>query len=45
MSKPQEKIPETIDKAIDRDMWMTAEEALKFGLLDGIVKSYKELTG
>lgn len=38
------KDAETIDNAIDRDMWMTAEEALEFGLLDGIVKSYQELT-
>lgn len=37
------KDEETIDNAIDRDMWMTAEEALKFGLLDGIVGSYKDL--
>lgn len=32
-----------IDRAIDRDTWMSAEEALEFGLLDGIVSSYKEL--
>jgi ATP-dependent Clp protease protease subunit len=37
------KSEEIIDQAIDRDMWMTADEALKFGLLDGIVNSYKEL--
>lgn len=37
------KDAETIDTAIDRDMWMTAEEALNFGLLDGIVNSYEEL--
>jgi ATP-dependent Clp protease protease subunit len=34
---------ETIERAIDRDTWMTADEALEFGLLDGIVKSYKDL--
>jgi ATP-dependent Clp protease, protease subunit len=34
---------ETIDKAIDRDTWMTAQEALEFGLLDGVVNSYKDL--
>ncbi len=34
---------ESIERAIDRDTWMSAEEALAFGLLDGIVKSYKEL--
>lgn len=33
---------ETIEKAIDRDTWLTAQEALEFGLLDGIVKSIDE---
>ena len=33
----------TIEKAIDRDTWMTAPEALEFGLLDGVVTSFKEL--
>ncbi len=33
----------TIERAIDRDTWMTAEEALKFGLLDGIVTSFKDI--
>ncbi len=37
------KDAKTIEKAIDRDSWMSAEEALKFGLLDKIVGSYKEL--
>lgn len=37
------KDAETIKKAIDRDSWMTADEALKFGLLDKIVKSYDEI--
>lgn len=37
------KDAETIDRAIDRDNWLTPEEALEFGLLDGIVKSFKEL--
>jgi ATP-dependent Clp protease protease subunit len=32
-----------IDRAIDRDTWMTAEEALKFGLLDKIIDSYAHL--
>lgn len=36
---------ESIERAIDRDTWMTAEEAKAFGLLDGIVTSYKELLG
>lgn len=34
---------ETIEKAIDRDTWMSAQEALEFGLLDGIVNSMEEL--
>ena len=34
---------ESIERALDRDTWMTAEEAKTFGLLDGIVSSYKEL--
>jgi ATP-dependent Clp protease protease subunit len=33
----------TIEKAIDRDTWMSAQEALQFGLLDQIVSSYKDL--
>lgn len=32
-----------IDKALDRDCWMNAEEAKEFGLIDHIVKSYKEI--
>lgn len=32
-----------IEKAIDRDTWMTVEEALEFGLLDKIVNSYSEI--
>ena len=34
---------ETIEKALDRDTWMTAQEALEFGLLDKIVDDFKEL--
>jgi ATP-dependent Clp protease protease subunit len=37
------KDEKTIEKAIDRDLWMSAEEAKEFGLLDGIVNSYKDL--
>ncbi|MCB1118620.1 MAG: ATP-dependent Clp protease proteolytic subunit [Chlamydiia bacterium] len=33
----------TIDRAIDRDTWYTADEAMEFGLLDGIVSSFKDL--
>lgn len=32
-----------IEKAIDRDTWMTADEALEFGLLDKIVSSFNDL--
>lgn len=34
---------ETIERAIDRDTWMSAEEALKFGLLDKIVSTFEEV--
>jgi ATP-dependent Clp protease, protease subunit len=37
------KDAQTIDRAIDRDTWMSAQEALEFGLLDKVVKSHKEL--
>ena len=37
------KDPALIEKTIDRDTWMSADEAKDFGLLDGIVTSYKEL--
>jgi ATP-dependent Clp protease, protease subunit len=37
------KDAKTIERAIDRDTWMSAHEALEFGLLDKIVKSYKDL--
>ena len=33
----------TIEKAIDRDTWMTAHEALAFGLLDGVVENFEQL--
>jgi len=32
-----------IEKAIDRDTWMTAQEAMDFGLLDGIVNTFEDL--
>lgn len=41
--KATKKDAKTIDKAIDRDTWMSSQEALEFGLLDKIVKSYKDL--
>lgn len=34
---------ETIERAIDRDTWMSAQEAKDFGLLDGIVTSFDQL--
>lgn len=37
------KDPKVIEKAIDRDNWMTAEEAMHFGLLDKIVTSMKDV--
>lgn len=33
---------EVIERAIDRDTWMSAQEAKDFGLLDGIVTSYHD---
>jgi ATP-dependent Clp protease, protease subunit len=42
-SKCSGKKPKEIEKALDRDNWMTAKEALDFGLLDKIVSSYKEI--
>jgi len=34
---------EAIEKSIDRDMWMTAQEAIEFGLVYKIVGSYKDI--
>lgn len=34
---------EEIEKALDRDKWLTATEALEFGLLDKIVTSFKDV--
>ncbi len=41
--KATKKDAATIEKAIDRDTWMSAQEALEFGLLDKVVTSYKDL--
>lgn len=38
------KSPGIVERAIDRDTWMTAEEAKEFGLLDAIVSSFKEIS-
>lgn len=32
-----------MEKAIDRDRWMSAEEAVAFGIVDRLVSSYKEV--
>ncbi len=32
-----------VEKALDRDTWLSADEALQFGLLDKVVSSYKEV--
>ncbi len=37
------KSREVIEKAIDRDNWMTAEEALEFGLIGKIVHTFKDI--
>ncbi len=37
------KDAKTISKAIDRDTWMSAEEAIAYGLIDKIVSSISEL--
>lgn len=37
------KDKETINKAINRDNWMTPDEAKSFGLIDKIIKSGEEL--
>ena len=36
--------PKVIERAIDRDTWMSPKEALDLKLLDGIVSSYKEIS-
>lgn len=34
---------ETIDRAVDRDTWMSAEEAKEYGLIDKIVDTYEDI--
>ena len=34
---------EELEKALDRDTWMNAQEAMHFGLIDKIVSSYHEI--
>lgn len=42
-SKQTGKDTKTIEKALDRDHWFSAKEAQEFGLLDGVVTSFKDL--
>lgn len=42
-SKATGKDEKTIEKAIDRDTWMSADEAKAFNLLDAIVSSYSDV--
>jgi ATP-dependent Clp protease protease subunit len=37
------KTYEQIEKALDRDTWMSSEEAKKFGLIDSIVETFEDL--
>ncbi|NGX34300.1 MAG: ATP-dependent Clp protease proteolytic subunit 1 [Candidatus Anoxychlamydiales bacterium] len=37
------KDPEVINKAIDRDNWMSPIEAKEFGLIDKVIGSYKDI--
>lgn len=37
------KKEDVIEKSLDRDTWMSSDEALEFGLLDKVVKTYKEI--
>jgi ATP-dependent Clp protease, protease subunit len=37
------KEKQQIEKALDRDTWMSASEACEFGLLDGVINSYKDI--
>ena len=41
--KATNKDETAINKALDRDTWMSSQEALDFGLLDGIVQSFKDI--
>jgi ATP-dependent Clp protease protease subunit len=42
-AKTTGKDEKTIEKALDRDHWFSAQEALEFGLLDGVISSFKDL--
>lgn len=43
-TKKTKRNKEEIEKALDRDKWMTADEAMAFGLLDKIVHSFDEIS-
>jgi ATP-dependent Clp protease protease subunit len=38
------KDAKTIEKAIDRDTWMSPDEAVEFGLLDKVITSFDQLS-
>ena len=42
-SKYTSQPKDVIEKALDRDTWMSAQEALEFGLLDKIVSSFNDV--
>lgn len=42
-AKATGKDPKKIEKDIDRDTWLSAEEALEYGLIDKIVTTQKEI--
>lgn len=41
--KSTKQDPKIIEKALDRDRWFTASEALDFNLIDGIITSFDEI--
>jgi ATP-dependent Clp protease protease subunit len=43
MCKNTGKDAKTIERDMDRDNWMSAEEALKYGIIDEVIKPYKSL--
>lgn len=43
LSEATGKKPAVIEKAIDRDTWLSAEEALEFGLIDKIIRTSAEI--
>ena len=36
------KTPEQVLKDADRDLWLSAEEALEYGIIDGIITNKKK---